>query len=112
MGLVMTEETYGQRVARLRDAQGLTQDQFAAKVGIPKRTLQDLELGNVAKPQRRTREKIDAALGLATPEETREEWPLDVRVFLDMMGAWLSTMGEAERLRFIHDETRRIFEGE
>jgi transcriptional regulator with XRE-family HTH domain len=109
MGLAMSEETYGLRVARLRDAQGLTQDQFAFRVGIPKRTLQDLELGNVAKPQRRTREKIDAALGLASPEETREEWPLDVRVFLDMLGAWLSTMEEPERMAFIHDETRRIF---
>lgn len=104
----MMVETYGQRVARLRDELRITQDEFATRVGIPKRTLQDIESGKVARPQRKTREKIEAALGAGDPEQTREDWPIDVKVFLDVMGVFLSGLPAPARERFIHDETRRI----
>lgn len=39
-------------------------------------------------------------------EATVESWPADVRVFLDVMGAFLTTMEEEERLAVIHEATR------
>lgn len=41
---------------------------------------------------------------------TRAGWPLDVQVFLDVMGAYLVTLDDGPRLEAIHDLTRQIFE--
>lgn len=43
-------------------------------------------------------------------EATRESWSPQIRVFLDMVGAFLDTMDEDAQLDFIRDETRRLFQ--
>lgn len=82
----------------------------AAKMSL--RAYSDFENGKSQNPQGDRLERILAHVGIADDEtatETREGWPADVQVFLDMLGAWLSTKGEAERLEIIHEQTRRIF---
>jgi transcriptional regulator with XRE-family HTH domain len=39
----MTEETLGERIARLRDKQRITQEEMEAKSGIARRTIQNIE---------------------------------------------------------------------
>ncbi len=43
-----------------------------------------------------------------TREETREEWPAVVKVFLDVMGLFLSAKPADERLQLMRDITRQI----
>lgn len=111
----MDDEALQERARRARRAAGKTQEQIAEEAGVSLRTYQNFE-GGRSYPQGGNLRAILRALGLdetqeARAEATREEWPPDVRVFLDMFGAYLATMTEEERLRFIHDETRRIFVG-
>jgi transcriptional regulator with XRE-family HTH domain len=101
-------ETYGQRVAQLRDELGLTQTEFAARIGVPERTLQDIETGKVARPQRKTRERIDAALGTVAEGETSAVWPEDVKAFLALTGAFLMALDETQRTAYIQEEIRRL----
>lgn len=101
-------ETYGERVARARYATGLSQGEWAARAGIPKRTLQDIESGKVVNPQRRTRDAIDHALNLHSEGETAEEWPPDLRAFLDILGAMLIALPEEERQAYILDAVQRL----
>ena len=101
-------QTYGERVARARDELGLTQEQFADGAGVPLRTLQDIENGKVERPQRKTRDKIDAFLGLHQEGETAEEWTSDVQAFLDIFGAYLTALPQAERTAMIRETIQRI----
>lgn len=48
--------------------------------------------------------------GNDTAAETREGWPAEVKVFRDMIAAYLMTMPEERRMKVIHDLTRQIFE--
>lgn len=104
-------------VERVRDArkeQGLTQQQLADKAGVSLRTYQNFE-GRVGSPQGGNLRAILNAVGIdATSEETaeatRESWPADIRVFLDMVGAYLATMTEDDRESWMYAATRQIFE--
>ena len=105
------EPAYGRRIATLRDEAGWTQEELAEKAGVSLRALQAIESGETTKPQRATREHLEAALGAHTPEQTESEFPIDVRVFLNTLGAWLATFPDARtRERVIYAETRRIFD--
>lgn len=101
-------ETYGERLARARDELGLTQEQFAEESGIPLRTLQDIENGKVARPQRKTRALVDAYLGLNQAGQTAEEWTSDVQAFLDILGAYLTALPQTERTAMIRETIQRI----
>lgn len=97
----MAQETYGQQVARLRDERGWTQDKLAAESGVPKRTLQDVELDK-GKPQRGTRLKLNMALGIeGDAATTRSEWPTDVQTYLDILGAFFTALPESERVEWM-----------
>lgn len=94
----------------------LTQREVALQAGIGLRTYGQFELGQTT-PQPENMKAILRAVGLDEQgderdpgKETRDAWPLHVQVFLDTMGAFLMTMREPERLDFIHQETRRIFD--
>lgn len=102
------DSMYGERLAQIRDELGWTQEQMADTIGIPPRTLQDIEAGKVTRPQRATRAKIDAFLGSRREGETREEWPEDLRVFLDLFGAYLANLPESERIRAQNRTIRRM----
>lgn len=112
MGTNMNDEpAYGRRIARLREEAGWTQEELAEKSGISLRALQAIESGETTKPQRATREHLEAALGAGNPEQAESGFPIDVRVFLNTLGAWLSTFpDERTRERVIYAETRRIFD--
>lgn len=87
------------RVAR--EAKGWTQDQAADAAGVSKRAYQDAESGRV-KTQAGKLSKIRRALDMeGDPQATREGWDGDIQVFLDVMGAYLSTM-PAERRRTVY----------
>jgi transcriptional regulator with XRE-family HTH domain len=102
-----TMETYGEMIARLRDERGWSQQALADRAGVPKRTIQDIELDKVAQPQRRTKMKLAAALEIeGDAHETREGWPTDVKVYLDIMGAFLAALPEQRRLDVMSGITR------
>lgn len=101
-------ESYGERVRAAREEQKLSQAAFAALLGMPERTLQDIESGKVKRPQRKTRDRIDAVLGARAPGETEAEWPSDLDAFLKLLGAFLYALPEAERDAFIQAEIVRL----
>src|SRR5262244_3287545 len=67
---------FAELLRNLRQARGLTQEEFAAKSGVGVRTLRDLERGR-ARPQRATIELLAAALELDGPD--RVEFTLAAR---------------------------------
>lgn len=103
----MSGELYGQKVRKMREQRGWTQEELASRAGVPKRTLQDVEAAVGTKgPQRRTRERIDAALGIGQAAEAEvtealitaaEGWPRDVRTMALIIGQWLAALPEADR---------------
>lgn len=103
-----------EQVRAKRRELGLTQTQIADAAGISLRTYQTFESGE-RHPQGgnlrailRAVEINDADETLA--EETREGWPGDVQVFLDVLGAYLATLSVEARAQFMRDLARRIFE--
>lgn len=103
-----------ERVRERRRELGWTQQRVADEAGVSHRTYQGFESGQTT-PQGGNLRAILRALGLdqeaaitAATEEHREEWPGDVRVFLDMIGAYLMTLEQGERDRYMYDQTRRI----
>ena len=100
------------RVRAARKALKLTQQQVADLAGVSLNTYQMFETGK-SSPQGANLQAMLLAVGIdgtgpARAESTREEWPGDIRVFLDVMGAYLMTMTPEQRLDFIHEQTRRI----
>lgn len=98
-----------------RKARKWTQKEAATRAGMSLRAYQAFETGET-KPQSenmagiiRALELADEGEGAAVAEQTRQSFPLHIQVFLDALGAWMLTMTEEECLRFIGDETRRIF---
>jgi transcriptional regulator with XRE-family HTH domain len=103
-----------ERIVEERGRRGWTQEEVAAKAGMSLRAYNSFENGR-SKPQGKNMRGILSVFELdpsASDEDERDEtletWPPEVHVFLDMLGAFLMTMTEAERLVFIHDETRRV----
>lgn len=95
-------ESYGQTIAKLRDERQWTQRELAEHAGVPLRTIQDIELDKVRKPQRKTAQRLAAALDIeGDARETRQSWANDVQLFLDMMGAFLSEFPETQRLKMM-----------
>jgi transcriptional regulator with XRE-family HTH domain len=99
---------------RRKDELKLTQEQMAARAGVSLRAYQNFETGN-GWPQPSNLSAILDAAGVELPDAVaaaaRDEWPRDIKVFLDMLGAYLDTMTDEERLAFIHRMTREVFNG-
>jgi len=115
-------ETYGQMVARVRDEHGWTQKELAQRSGVPLRTLQDVELDthNVRGPQRDTKLRINAALGIEGGNKAKgdecpvllvnhSEVPDDAAYILRVITAWLLAMNEDERWSWFLEQNRQIF---
>jgi len=116
MSETQPEEAMHRRVRAEHRRLGLTQKEVAVRAGIGVRSYQMYENGKTKNPQPENIRNIMRAvvLDLEVDEaddgrETRAAWPLHVKVFLDTIGEFLMTMEEAERLDFIHAETRKIF---
>lgn len=108
-------KTLAEQAVAERKRRGLTQRELAQSAGISHRAYQDFEAGKT-KPQRDTLRKIVEALdlqmeGAEVAQMTREARPRETQVFLEMLGAYLDTMTPEQRMAFIHDETRKIFNG-
>lgn len=100
------------RIAEERVRRDWTQEDVAARAGMSLRAYHSFENGKT-RPQGKNMRAILKAFDMDESGEDRrdatlESWPPDIEVFLDMMGAFLSTMPDAERLSFMHDTTRRI----
>ncbi|KXK60162.1 hypothetical protein AWW66_20325 [Micromonospora rosaria] len=61
----------GTLLRRHRTAAGLTQEELADLAGVAVRTVRNLELGRVARPQRRTVEELADRLGLSESDRSR-----------------------------------------
>jgi transcriptional regulator with XRE-family HTH domain len=99
------------RVRGERKRRGWTQEETAQRAGVVLRTYQGFESGK-SWPQPANLVAILAALEIdedANPADEAPGWSGDVAVFLDVIGAYLEQLGDAERLHFMRDETRRIF---
>lgn len=100
-------QDYGDGIREAREARGWTQDELAAQSGVPKRTIQEIENGRVAKPQRATDLKLRQALDIeGDAVRERAEWPEDVAAIVDIVGAYLMTLTPAERITWITEFVR------
>lgn len=102
------------RVRQARKERRWTQKEMAERAGMSPRAYQMFET-RASSPQGENLRAILRAVGMdeageAQAEETRESWPVETRVFLDTIGAYMDTMTKEERMEFIHDETRRLFQ--
>lgn len=108
------DQSLAERVRQIRKDRNWTQQDMADAAGMSLRAYQSFELGQ-SKPQAANLRGLLTAAGLdaddaETAEDSRSEFPRDTRVFLDMLGAYLNTMSDDQRLEVIHDLTRQIFE--
>lgn len=109
-----THAPFNQQVANAREDRGLTQAEVAEAVGMSLRAYGDFETGKTHRLQARNRRSLMRFFGWdreSEPADTvaeSDEWPPDIRVFLDMIGAFLSRMDEESRLAWMREETRRI----
>lgn len=102
-----------ERAFRKRKERKLTQEQVAAGAGVSLRAYQGFE-ARKSTPQSGNLRSILAFLDIDPAGDddaaaTRSSWPPDVQVFLDVMGAYLVTFPDAERLNAIHNLTAQIF---
>lgn len=104
------------QVRAARKARNWTQQDLADAAGVKLGMVNNFETHKTT-PQPGNLRSILTVLDLGTEAgddtaaSTRDEWPADVRVFLDVIGVYLSSMGEEQRLRVIHDLTRQIVRG-
>lgn len=102
------------RVRTERKNRGWTQQDMADRANMSLRAYQGFE-SRKSSPQGANLRAILRAVGMSADQEdiaeaTREEWPRDIKVFLDMMGAYLDTMEPDVRLEVMHTITRQVFE--
>lgn len=81
-------EEFGQEIRDMRGARGWTQAELAERAGVSKRTIGNLERGEVELQPGKLRAVLDA-LGYKRREQP---WSREVDAFLQMAGYRLSTM--------------------
>lgn len=110
----MSHTEFAHRVRAERKKRKLTQKELAHEAHVSLRMIQTLE-GGTSPGTPANRSAIARVLELDEPDkdvaaETRDDWPKDVDVFLNVIGAYLMTMPEGRRTEAIHDLTRQIFQ--
>lgn len=70
MGSMNKHEPFAERLARLRDASGLSQAALADKASVPLGTLRNLEQGQRVNPRLTTLAALARALGMGIDELT------------------------------------------
>lgn len=118
---------FREQVEEARIARGLDQKELAELLGMSLRQYNAFVNGHTKNPQARNRramaewlaevrEDDDPADTAAEPELDMcpecgaVQWPGDIRVFLDTLGAILLPMNEHDRLQWMHREVRRLME--
>ena len=105
----MNARELGLRYRDARRARKMKQEELAEAVGVSLGTIQNLELGK-RETHRATLIKIGQVLDLPGDEdEARALWEPDVQAILNMIGTWLMSMSEAERMEFNLEMVRRRF---
>jgi transcriptional regulator with XRE-family HTH domain len=114
-----------QQARKRRKALRWGQDEVARQAGVSLGTVQNFELGKSV-PQPENLASILRVLNInpADPEAGADDtgegnrdslsaqlptWPMDVDVFLNMMGTYLVQFPEEQRRRLIYGVTRQIF---
>jgi transcriptional regulator with XRE-family HTH domain len=101
---------YARRLVSKYRELGWTQDQLAEAARISSRAVSDF-VRHERVPNEATLDGIAAALGYAAdPAEARASWPIDVSVFLDLLGVWLMARPEPERRSIMRDMARQVAE--
>ena len=101
------------KVRRVRRAKRWTQTDLARAAGVHLATISGFERRAYA-PQPEDLRAILAALGIEdetgddVPAEAREEWPADVKVFLDDMGLFLTAYPPTEREQLMRVISRQV----
>lgn len=96
------------QIRQQRKARGMSQEDLAEASGVSLRAVQNAELGKNT-PQEGNLLAMLEVLGMApSAEATRKSWPRDIQVFLDVMGAYLSTVPEDSRLEKYREMTLHI----
>lgn len=94
-----TERTLtGAQVKQLRLARRWSQKRLAQESGVSERMIRDLEADRHAPQPANLKALLDVLIVDGDPEETRASWPEDVRLYLDILGAYLAALPEPERL--------------
>lgn len=97
-----------ERVRRARKDKDMTQRQLADAAEVSLATVNNFERGESV-PQYASLVRILRVLDIeGDASTTAESYPIDVRNFLLMMGAYLSQMDEPTRLRRIAELVREI----
>lgn len=111
--MTVEENDLPARVRAIRRSRGWTQPQMAEAAGMKPRAYQMFE-GRQSTPQPENLRGILRAAGLNGDDMDgtagRSELPRDIKVFLDMLGAYLMSLPEARRLEIVHNLTRQIFQ--
>lgn len=101
------------RVRAERRERKWTQQDLAREANVSLRTVSGFERREVEPQAANLRAMlhvlgIEAEAGDAIADETREEWPADVKVFLDVVGLFLVALPEDARAHVMHDVIRQI----
>jgi transcriptional regulator with XRE-family HTH domain len=86
------------QIRQERKSRGMSQEDLAEASGVSLRAVQNAELGKSTPQEGNLLAMLDVLGMRPNAEQTRQEWPQDVKVFLDVMGAYLSTLPEATRM--------------
>lgn len=101
------------RVRDARRARKWRQRDLAEASGVALRTISGFERKETGLQPENLRSvlaalDLEAEAGDDAAEATREEWPADVRVFLDVIGMFLAAQPEEVRQALMRDVTRWI----
>ncbi len=101
---------YARRLVNKFNELGWTQDQLAEEARISPRAVWSFVRRETA-PNEATLDAIAKAIGYAPdPDDVRAAWPVDVGVFLDLLGVWLMARPESERRAMMRHLAHQVAE--
>lgn len=104
-------EEFAKRIRTAFAESGMTQPDLAFKSGVPLRTVHAVLRGERV-PHEDNIIPLARALGIEVkPEDVREAWPKDVKLFLDTVGLVLMAMPEDERDHIMRTLTTCLVRG-
>jgi transcriptional regulator with XRE-family HTH domain len=114
MGTVARQTPLGVLVVETREKLGMSQKALAEQAGVATSTVQALESGDYANPQKRTLKKVGKVLGLDLDDSEYDPGPYsdlishmdeEIQRTLAVLGSWLSGMDPARRRQKLADLT-------
>ena len=96
------------RIRQQRKERRMSQEELAEASGVSLRAVQNAESGKNTPQEGNLLAMLEVLDMAPDDQQTRESWPTDIQVFLDVMGAYLSTLPEAARLELFRTFTLQI----